>query len=463
MKPKIIVAGSIIAVSALALGIWIGTSLFLPANLGLKNSTSVKSQAPGDDQEILYWRAPMDPTEMYDEPGKSLMGMDLVPVFVDEETVSGAGQVSISSVVAQNMGVRYADAKRIDLFRSIRTVAEVMVDEEKVYQVNARISGWVEKLHVGFGGARIEKGQALLEIYSPELVSTQQEYLLAKKHFELVSGSRDAATITDASRMIEASLARLRNWEIPEDAIRSLQETGEVQRTVLLRSPATGIVMKKQVIEGDHIEIGKNLFQIADLRSVWVHASLFDNELLWIREGQVARVELSHLPGITHVGEVSYIYPLMRERARDVHVRIILENDDLKIKPGMFANVELEGRHLENVIVVPTEAIIRSGERSLVFVANGEGNFDPIEVVLGAEGGEGNRLVHVISGLEEGARVVVSAQFLIDSESRLQEAIQKLRVTSTESSEPTMELDTMDGDVMEMGEMKMPVAEDETK
>jgi len=450
MNAKNVIVGSVLIIAALAVGILIGIRMDSSVAADQNFETSEQNDASSSEGAILYWKAPMNPTEIYDAPGKSRMGMDLVPVYEGEGKNAPAGQVTISPTVSQNMGVRYAKAERTDLFRSIRTVGEVMVDEERVFQVNSRISGWVEKLYVGFNGAPVEEGQPLLEIYSPELVSTQQEYLLARGHLAQVKSDGDENAIANARRLLDAALTRLANWEIPDDVIEAIQQSGEVQRTVLLRSPVTGVVLAKDVIEGAHIEKGTDLYNIADLRSVWVHASFYDNELPWISEGQKADVELSYLPGTTYQGEVSYVYPFLRERARDVHVRIIVENESLEIKPGMYANVELAGRRLEDIVVVPTQAIIRSGERSLVFVADGEGRFDPREVLLGAEGGDGNELVHVISGLEEGERIVVSAQFLIDSESRLQEAIQKMRSVSESEEMPGMDMDSDDGNMSDM-------------
>ncbi|MBT3448074.1 MAG: efflux RND transporter periplasmic adaptor subunit [Bacteroidetes Order II. Incertae sedis bacterium] len=382
--------------------------------------------------QVLYWRAPMDPTEMYDEPGQSLMGMTLVPVYAEEEVDQGS-RVAINPVVAQNMGIRYSTAVRTDLFRSIRTVGEVMVDEERVYQVNARISGWIEKLHVSFDGAPVKKGDPLLEIYSPELVSTQEEFLLALGHLDDLLALEGSLGLDAARRMVKASRNRMENWDIPTETIDHIQHSREVQRTVLLRSPATGVVLEKHAIEGAFVAEGSDLYRIADLRTVWIHASFYDFELPWISEGQRAQVELSYLPGKLIEGEVSYVYPFLREKARDIHVRIIVPNAGLEMKPGMYANVALAGKTLPNVVAVPSEAIIRSGERTLVFVAQGDGEFEPREVKLGAIGGPDNDLVHIISGLEAGDRVVTSAQFLIDSESRLQEAIQKMRAPQSQS------------------------------
>ena len=379
-----------------------------------------------DERDILYWQAPMNPTEIYDSPGKSAMGMDLVPVYADEAGSGSGGMVIIDPATVQNMGVRTGNVNRMDFSRLIRTIGEVQYDEENLYQVNAKVSGWIERLHVNFVGEEVRKGQPLMDIYSPELVTTQEEYLLALKNAEQMKGSSIESVREDASRLLESARKRLEYWDIPASEIDRLTETGEVSKTIQLKAPATGVVIEKHAIEGAHINAGMDLFKIADLRTVWVHASFYENEVPWISEGQPVKMELSYLPGKDYTGRVSYIYPYLREKARDVHVRLIFSNPDLDLKPGMYANVNLQGKVVEEALVVPSEAVIRSGERTLVFVVRGEGRFEPREIRIGEEGGPGNGYLRVLSGLLEGEEVVTSAQFMLDSESRLQEAIQKM-------------------------------------
>ena len=401
-------------------GYWLGRS-------GQNQADHSTSEMASGEAKILYWRAPMDPTEIYDAPGKSKMGMDLLPVYEGEEVERSAGGVVISDVVSQQMGVRYGMVHRMDLFRSIRTVGEIKVNEESVVMVNARISGWVKQLHVAFEGASVKKGDPLLEIYSPELVSTQEEYIRSMEYLDSLPSGSNENVVSGAKRLVDAAKTRLSNWEISPDFIEHLGHTRQVQQTVTIFSPVSGIVLQKDITEGGFITMGSNLFKIADLGQVWVHASFYDYELPWIHLGQSVEVELSYLPGKVYKGVISYIYPVLREQARDVHVRIVVSNSNHELKPGMFANVQLAGKTLKNVVVVPSEAIIRSGARTLVFISSENGSFEPREVETGGEGGPGNGLTHIISGLEAGEEVVTSAQFLIDSESRLQEAIQKMR------------------------------------
>ena len=404
------------------------------------------SQKSQGERKILFWQAPMNPTEIYDRPGKSAMGMDLIPVYEDEAGMGSGGIVSIDPVTVQNMGVRTAPVERIDFTRVIRTVGKVDYNEETLYLVNTKISGWVEKLYVNFTGEFVKKGDPLLEIYSPELVTTQEEYLLAVKNQELVANSNFESIREGAETLLKSTRKRLQYWDIPQSEIDRLEKTREVKKTVLLESPANGIVVHKNAVEGANVKSGMDLYQIADLSAVWAHASIYDYEVPWIKEGQSAEMELSYLPGKKFKGRVSFVYPYLREKARDVHVRLVFSNPGFELKPGMYVNVQLQGKTLPNTMVVPSEAVIRSGERSVVFVVREAGKFEPREIRIAEEGGLGNRYVRVISGLLGEEVVVTSAQFMLDSESRLQEAIQKmLQEKMNKSQQPAAQQDDIEG------------------
>jgi Cu(I)/Ag(I) efflux system membrane fusion protein/cobalt-zinc-cadmium efflux system membrane fusion protein len=389
-------------------------------------STSSSQKKPEGERKILYWQAPMDPTEIYDHPGKSKMGMDLVPVYEGEAEMGAGGAITIDPVTVQNMGVRTQEVQRMDFTRMVRTVGKIEYDEEKLYTVTTKISGWIERLYVDYTGKLVNKGNPLLEIYSPDLVSTQEEYLLALNTQKMVSESSIETIRDGAESLLESTRKRLLYWDVPQARIKELEETGKVQKTVLLEAPATGMVVHKNAVEGMHIKEGMNLYQIADLSTVWVHASIYDNEVPWVEEGQNAEMELSYLPDKTYTGKVDYVYPYLREKARDVHVRLEFANPNLELKPGMYVNVRLKGRVVEDALVVPSEAVLRSGERNIAFVTRRKGKFEPREIRIGIEGGPNNNYIQVISGLFEGEKIVTSAQFLLDSESRLQEAIQKM-------------------------------------
>lgn len=366
----------------------------------------------GGARKVAYWVAPMDPTFVSDAPGKSPMGMDLVPVYEDEIADDGGVTVSIDPVVVQNMGVRIGQVKREPLFRHLRTVGEVETAEDLVSVVNLRFSGWVVAIHVDTTGELVERGDPLFEIYSPELVAAQDEYLLALR-----------AQGTDAS-LTRSARRKLDLLGLDPRELRDIERTGHAKRAVPIRAPRAGYVLHKSVVEGARVMAGQDLYTVADLSSVWVKAEIYEHDAPWLEEGQPARMDLSYQRGVQVEGSVAYVYPTLDAASRTLTVRLEFPNPDLRFKPGMFATVYIEFRRVDDAIVVPTEAVLHSGTRELVFVVVGEGRFEAREITTGLVGDR--RLTQVISGLEPGDRVVTSGQFLIDSESQLQEAIAKL-------------------------------------
>jgi len=413
-----------------------------------------KSDKTKKKRKILYWRAPMDPTEIYDHPGKSRMGMDLIPVYEGEEQVGAGGTISIDPVTVQNMGIRTEKVKRMRFTRLIRTVGKIDYNEENLFTISPKISGWVEKLYVNYTGKMVHKGEPLLEIYSPDLVTTQEEYLLAYNNKKLVGNSRFDAIRNGAETLLQSSRKRLLYWDIQPSEIEELEKTGKVRKAIRLYSPTNGVVLHKNAVEGVFVKEGTNLYQIADLSTIWVYASIYDYELPWIQVGQEAKVELSYLPGKTFTGKVIYVYPYLNEKARDIKIRMEFPNPNLELKPGMYANVILEGKPIPDALVVPSEAVIRTGERNIVFVARGNGKFEPRKIQIGEEGGPNNKYLRVLSGLLEGESVVTSAQFLLDSESRLQEAIQKM-LLEKQQSKATPGSESKDKENQKMDEMDM--------
>jgi Cu(I)/Ag(I) efflux system membrane fusion protein len=384
-------------------------------------STASSSTKPKGERKIKYWRAPMDPTFISDKPGKSPMGMDLVPVYEDE---IAEGAIVIDPITVQNMGLRTAMVEERELTRTIRTVGHIDYNEELLYMVNTKISGWIEKLYVEKTGDFVKKGQPLLEIYAPELVSTQQEYLTALENFQQLKDSPYPETRKGAEELLNSSKRRLLYWDISEEQIEKLEEGGEVKKTLALYSPANGVVIEKNVTAGAYVEAGSDLYKIADLSTVWVLAHIYEYELPYVKLGETASIELSYFPGEKFSGKVSYIYPYLNQMTRDVKVRVELPNPDFKLKPEMYANVTIASDLPGKRIVVPDEAVIRSGKREIVFVDLGEGKYSPREVVTGISGA-GN-IVEIKQGLMPDEMVVVSAQFMLDSESKTQEAIKKM-------------------------------------
>jgi Cu(I)/Ag(I) efflux system membrane fusion protein/cobalt-zinc-cadmium efflux system membrane fusion protein len=387
---------------------------------------------PAGERKIKYWQAPMDPTYIRNEPGKSPMGMDLVPVYEDETATGG---IVIDPVTAQNMGIRTAPVERRDLSRTLRTVGLVTYEESRQYSINSKIDGWIEKLHVNQTGQMVRKGQPLLEIYSPELVAAQQEYLLALDSGRRLAESPFPEIADGARRLLDASRTRLSYWDISEKQIRELEQTRQLRKTLTLYSPYGGIVTEKKTFEGMRVMTGEELLQISDISSVWVNADIYEFEVPWVKVGQLAQVELPFVPGRVFVGKVSFVYPYLEPKTRTAQLRIVLANPGFELKPDMYANVRIETEPVANVLAIPDHAVLNSGKGQTVFVALGEGRFEPRAVQTGVTNDEG--YIQILSGLSEGEQVVTSAQFMLDSESKLREAIQKMLAPKME--EPAME------------------------
>ncbi len=364
------------------------------------------------ERKIAYWQAPMDPTYIRDEPGKSPMGMDLVPVYEDELSGGDSNIVSITPGVVQQIGVETAPVKRTTVFRHLRTIGEVEVGEDELSVVNLRYSGWVEHIYVERTGDEVKRGQVLFDIYSPELVAAQEEYLLA---------IRTQGADSDLAR---SARRRLELWDISSRDIDAIASRGEARRTLPVRANATGFVLHKDLVEGARVMAGKDLYRIGNLQRIWVTAEVYEHDAPWVEEGQPAQLELTYQGEGTLDGKVSYIYPTLNEGSRTLTVRLEFDNPGVRLKPGMFATVYIQYRRKDGTIAVPTEAILHSGKRQIAFVALGEGRFQPREIKTGIVGDR--HMTEVLDGLHEGDRVVVSSQFLIDSESQLQEALRKI-------------------------------------
>ncbi|VAX30291.1 Probable Co/Zn/Cd efflux system membrane fusion protein [hydrothermal vent metagenome] len=404
---------------------------------GVKAGEAVEEGSAKAERKIKYWQAPMDPTYISDKPGKSPMGMELIPVYEDEAEDEVEGVIKIDPVTVQNMGVRTKKITKRPFFATIRTVGYITYDEELVQDVNTKISGWVEKLYVDTTGEDVDEGQKLLSIYSPALVATQEEYLQALQYKKKTSDSAFANVVRGADTLLESTRKRLLLMDIDPRQIKALEERGEVQKSMLLRSPATGTVIKKPVFEGMKVNPGMKLYTIADLSRVWVMVSFYEYELPFLKLDQEAVMSLPYEPGVTYKGRITFIYPYLSKKTRTVQVRMEFENPDLKLKPDMYANVVLKSKISSDAVLVPTEAVIRTGVRNIVITSLGGGKFLPREVKLGAEA-EG--FVQVLSGLKEGDIAVVSGQFLIDSESNLREAINKMLSAKKASKKMDMDI-----------------------
>jgi len=309
----------------------------------LKTGTGGDGAAkPQGERKIKYWVAPMDPTYIRDEPGKSPMGMDLVPVYEDEAATGS--MISIDPVTAQNMGVRTAPVVRRDLARTIRTVGLVAYPEPQQYAINTKIGGWVEKLYVNETGQQVKKGQKLLEIYSPELVSAQEEYLLALKNHDTLAKSPFPQIAESGRQLLEAARRRLQLWDISDKQIARLDQNRQVEKTLTLYAPHGGIVSMKMIQEGQFAKPGMDLLTISDISKVWVQADIYEYELPWVQVGQKADIVLPFVGSKRVAGTLDYLYPYIEPKTRTVKARFILDNPTLELKPDMYVNVHLKTR-----------------------------------------------------------------------------------------------------------------------
>ena len=374
----------------------------------------------------VVYQSGMHPWIVEDEPGQCpICGMDLVPTRV---TQVEEGVVRIDAATIQNSGVRTAFASVESLSRTVRTTGRFEADQQRATVVSPKVGGWIEKLHVNYEGARVSRGQPLLEIYSPELVSTQEEYLLAIRSAERLGDA------PDAQRLVEAARRRLAFWDISDQQIRRLEEIGTPQKTLTLHAPASGTVVSTSVVEGQKIAAGQTLMSLADLSQLWLMADVYEQDLSWVGVGTRALVELPYDPETRITGRVDYLYDELNESTRTLKARIRVPNPGLKLKPGMYATVQLLGGATAPGPVVPTEAVVRTGDRAVVILALGEGRFMPTDVRTGVESDGRTQILQGLLGTEE---VVTSAQFLIDSEARLASAVGAMMGGHNHGAPPT--------------------------
>ncbi|NQV18718.1 MAG: efflux RND transporter periplasmic adaptor subunit [Armatimonadetes bacterium] len=371
--------------------------------------------------EVDYYTCSMHPAVVQEEPGECpICGMDLVLKEVSDEMKpkqetydSDNKTIRIDPVVVQNMGVRVNHVQYRDISHNVRTIGKVELADDKSYSVNLRFSGWIENIFADKVGQKVMKGDKLFEIYSPELISAQEEYLLVVN------------TYGEESDLAKAAQRRLILWNIPQSHLDEIIEHNSAQQNVIIKTPQTGYVLHKTIQQGSTVKAGKDLYHIGNLDKIWILADIYEFDISFVKEGQDVKIELTHQPGKIWKGNISFIYPTLNPKTRTQKIRIELNNKELNLKPGMFANVEIEVEKMKNVLTTPTEAIINSGTRKVVFISKGDGRYESREIQTGLAD-DSEFYTQVISGLEDGEIVVVSGQFLLDSESQLQEAVQKL-------------------------------------
>lgn len=382
---------------------------------------SEEPAAPGK-KKILYYQDPMNPANRSDKPGKAPDGMDLVPVYEEEPTATGAmqaGALKISPQKQQLIGVQYSEVQEKSFSEIIRTIGRITYNEARVARIQPKIEGWIEKVFVDFTGQLVKKGQPLLSIYSPQLVATQQELLIAAKSKETLAQSPFKEASAGAVSLYEATRGRLKLWDISDAQVKEIEKHGTPIRTLTLSSPAAGFVVTRNAFPAQRVTPDTELYTIADLSTVWAIADVYEYEVPLIHIGQPATMSLTYFPGRSFSGKVSYVYPDLDKVTRTLKVRIDFPNPDFRLKPDMYANVEF---HIDfpAQLYVPQEAVLDSGIEQVVFVAREDGYFEPRKIRTG--GRVSNHYI-VLDGLKRGEKIVTSGNFLIDSESQLKSAL----------------------------------------
>jgi RND family efflux transporter MFP subunit len=326
----------------------------------------------------------------------------------------------LSPATQQLIGVRYTEARNADLKRTLRTVGTVQMDEEKISRVHVKIAGWIDKVYLDYVGKLVKKGQPLFTLYSPDLVSTEQEYLIARKGQEYLSKAPYADAASGANSLLLATRDRLKLWDITDAQINALEASGKTERTTTLYSPINGFVMSRNAYEQAYVTPETDLYDIADLSTVWVSVDIYEYEAPYVHIGQPASMQLSYFPGKTYRGHVTYVYPTLDPKTRTIKVRLEFPNPGYELKPDMYADIQLAIDYGKQV-VVPSEAVLNSGTRQVVFIAKPGGYFEPREIKV-EDQFDGQYAV--LAGLKPGEKIVASGNFLIDSESRLGAAMQ---------------------------------------
>jgi Cu(I)/Ag(I) efflux system membrane fusion protein/cobalt-zinc-cadmium efflux system membrane fusion protein len=359
---------------------------------------------------------------MRDEPGLSPMGMKLVPRYADNAG-GGRGILEIDPVQVLNIGVVSVPATQGDIARTVRTVGILDFNADRISWVNTKFSGWIEQVKVAYVGQEVLTGDVLFEIYSPELVTTQDEYLRALDYAGSLRDSGRPEALKQAESLLRSTRERLLYWGITAEQIRDLEERRTTARRLPVVSPVDGVVVEvmDQALEGMFVQPGMNLYKIADMSSVWVHADVYESDLPWVRAGQPVEISFSYDPETRFDGEILFLYPQVSQETRTLKICVQVPNSSGDLRAGMYSDVLIKGPAIRDAVLIPNSAVLRSGERNLVFIDLGGGRFQPRKVVLGIRG-EGD-VVQVLSGVVPGERVVTQAQFMLDSESRVQEAI----------------------------------------
>ena len=417
-----------VAIITLALGTGAGywlASRHTGMSAKVNHSGTESGQKAKAERKPLFYRNPMNPEVTSPVPARDNMSMDYIPVYADEGRSDNApmGTVRINPATVQNIGVRTAMVARKTMTRNVLSVGRVAYDEQLITRLHPKTEGWIGKVRVDETGEQVTKGEILLSIYSPQLVSSQEEYLLALNNMKTLKDSPFPDIRRGAVDLLRSTRDRLDLLDVPQHQIRELKQTRKVMKFLHIHSPFDGIAVKIGARNGQYVTPKTQIYMIADLSRVWAYVDVYEYELPWIKLGDEASMTLIALPGQTFTGKITYIYPYLNAKTRTIKVRLEFENPDLKLKPDMFADVKMHVEKQVNALVIPSKAVLRTGRRNMVFVVRAPGQYEPRDVKLGISS-EG--LVQILAGVKKGELVVTSAQFLIDSESKLREAAEKM-------------------------------------
>ena len=383
------------------------------------------------ERKVLYWWDPMlGPSSISDHPGKSAMGMDMVPVYAD----SGGPDVQIDPAVVQNMGVRTAQVTKGELVKTVRTVGLLSLPEPGLHDVSLKVGGWIDKLYADQEGMHVEQGEPLFEIYSPDLQVAEQELISAVKSQNALGTSASPALREEAQGLIDSAKRKLRLWDVDEQDIEAIAKADQPPRDIAFRSPATGHVEEKMIVQGSSVQPGMKLLRVADHTKMWLDLQVYQEQLPFVKMGANIKAIVDGVPGKTFAGAITFIYPHLDHMSRTLKVRATLDNPDFELKPGMYATADIAALPVADAIRCPREAVIDTGTQQIAFIAAGNGHFSPRKVRTGLTGG--NDLVQIVEGLAPGETVVTSGQFLMDVESRTIEATQKLSEASMPPASP---------------------------
>jgi len=382
----------------------------------------------------LWWDPMLGPSSITDHPGKSAMGMDMVPYT--RPSVSSA-EVQIDPRVVQEMGVQTAVATRGPLHKTIRAVGMFELPQTGLHDFALKVGGWIDKLYVDQEGMHVHKGEPLFALYSPELQVSEQELISAVQSQKSLGADASATVRKEAENLVASARRKLELWDMDEREIDAIAKADRAPRDVTFYSPATGHVEDKMIVQGSAVQPGMKLLRVADHSVMWLDAQVYEQQISLVKMGQPVEVTLDSVPGKTFRGKVSFIYPHLDHMTRTLTVRATFDNPDFELKPGMYADANLVSEPVEDALQVPQEAVIDTGTRQIVFVAQGDGHFSPRTVRAGIRGDDDK--IQILDGISEGEKVVTSGQFLMDVESGTQEAVAKLRGSSEMAVQPLSE------------------------